>query len=386
MRFRTARREGFALAVALAAIVIIGSLIGIAYFASTQQYRIGRNTVLQARALTAAENGLYSTVSSTGWDAGWNTPAGPGVLSRTVSTLSDGSLDSVIVTALPNGTYSIVSIGQSGPRAGAQGRRRIGALVSLSIPTINLLGALTTRGSLKLGGSSQISGTDYTVPLWGCPSTSAVLPGVALPDSTQISYSGCKNCISGSPAINQSSAAGADSTYNQFGDLNWAQLVAAATVSLGSGGTFNGIAPQDTTVGGTVVCNKHPASNWGDPLRLLASTPGVYPCANYFPVIYSNGNLHITGGSGQGILLVNGDLIIDGGFQFFGPVIIQGSFTTQGTGGHINGGVMASNVNLDQSVVLGNAVINYSSCAITRALNASATPMFAKGRSWTELY
>ncbi|MGH7632962.1 MAG: hypothetical protein ACRENC_04490, partial [Gemmatimonadaceae bacterium] len=178
MRFRTARREGFALAVALAAIVIIGSLIGIAYFASTQQYRMGRNTVLQARALTAAENGLYSTVSTSGWDAGWNTPAGPGVLSSTVSTLSDGSLDSVIVTALPNGTYSIVSIGQSGSHAGAQGRRRVGALVSLSIPTINMLAALTTRGALKAGGSSQISGSDITIPLWGCPAGGASLPGV----------------------------------------------------------------------------------------------------------------------------------------------------------------------------------------------------------------
>ena len=38
--------------------------------------------------------------------------------------------------------------------------------------------------------------------------------------------------------------------------------------------------------------------NWGDP----ATPTGV--CFGYFPIIYAPGNLRISGGYGQGILLV----------------------------------------------------------------------------------
>ena len=97
-------------------------------------------------------------------------------------------------------------------------------------------------------------------------------------------------------------------------------------------------------------------------------------------------DLKITGGVGQGIMLVEGDLSVQGGAQFFGPVIVKGSLKTAGTGGHFNGGVMAANVDLEQSTLLGNAVINYSSCALNRALAGTATPIFVARRSWTELY
>ena len=69
---RSGDRRGFALLVALAALVIIGGLIVGAFFASTQEFRIGRNTVLQARALTAAEFGLNSALRNGVWQEAWN--------------------------------------------------------------------------------------------------------------------------------------------------------------------------------------------------------------------------------------------------------------------------------------------------------------------------
>ena len=109
-------------------------------------------------------------------------------------------------------------------------------------------------------------------------------------------------------------------------------------------------------------------------------------CQNYFPIIYAKGDMHITGGEGQGILLVEGDLSVQGGAEFFGPVIVKGSLKTAGTGGHFHGGVMAANVDLEQSSLLGDAEISFSSCALKKALNGAATPMFLAHRSWTELY
>ena len=200
------RQRGFALTVALVAIVIIGALIVGVFFAATQEYRIGRNTVLQARSLTAAEYGLNDIVSTGQWNKAWNTTS---VVGKLVTTRAyppgDGSVDTVRVTYVGNGEFTITSEGRVGTIAGAQARKRLGAIVALNFPNVKLLGALTTRGSTKIGGSSFINGVDDTVQSWNCPPLGSSLPGIAIADSTQITTSGCNNmsCIAGSPKIQQ---------------------------------------------------------------------------------------------------------------------------------------------------------------------------------------
>jgi hypothetical protein len=111
-------------------------------------------------------------------------------------------------------------------------------------------------------------------------------------------------------------------------------------------------------------------------------------CRSYFPIIHVTGNLKLTGGAGQGILLVDGNLSASGGINFYGPVIVKGALTVtgNGSGARFVGGVMAENVYLDDNKVAGNAVVSYSSCAINKALNGSATPMFDAQRGWIEMY
>jgi hypothetical protein len=46
----------------------------------------------------------------------------------------------------------------------------------------------------------------------------------------------------------------------------------------------------------------------------------------------------------------------------------------------------ADAVALSQNTVLGNAVIDYSSCALSKALNAAAFGTALKERSWVNLY
>src|SRR5919202_6276212 len=144
MRHAPSRRQGFALAVALAAIVIIGGIIAGVFFASTQEYRIGRNTLLQTRALTAAEYGLNTMLTGQQWNSTWNTPAANGVLVVRQFQPDYGSTSTVRLTYLGNGQYWLVADGLAGSRAGAQGRRRVGALVTIKAPTIKMRGALTT--------------------------------------------------------------------------------------------------------------------------------------------------------------------------------------------------------------------------------------------------
>jgi hypothetical protein len=67
-------------------------------------------------------------------------------------------------------------------------------------------------------------------------------------------------------------------------------------------------------------------------------------------------------------------------------VIVRGNFTTTGTGGHIYGGLLAANVDVEQTDVLGNATLNFSTCAIDRALAGIQPGAPLKSRGWVQAY
>lgn len=363
------RRSGFALPVAVFAIVIIGALVAGAFFASTQEFRIGTNTLQQTRALGAAEFGLNQTQAT--WPVAWNTSMTQGQVRTLTPATSDGSVSTVRVTRLSNQAFLVASEGSSG-----QARRRTAKLLVLNIPTLNMLAALTARGATKIGGSSFIDGNDHNYPGWDCPAPGVALPGIAADDTTDITRAGCLNysCVEGNPKVVQDPAAADTSTYFNFGSLNWQDLTGMAS-KLASGGKT----ALPSVLNG--VCDESNIDNWGEPIKAFGG-----PCVDYYPIIYANGQLTMNGGRGQGILLVEGDLHVQGGFEFFGPVIVRGTLKTSGTGGHFNGGVLAANVDLDQNVVIGNAVIEFSRCTLLKALNGSATPVSAVERAWYEVY
>ncbi len=94
------------------------------------------------------------------------------------------------------------------------------------------------------------------------------------------------------------------------------------------------------------------------------------------------------GGMGQGILLVEGDLDLRGGFLFYGSIIVQGNFETQGNGNRIIGAVMASNGLLDDQSIAGGSEITYSKCTIQRAILNNSSLSRARPlelRSWVDL-
>ncbi len=130
-------------------------------------------------------------------------------------------------------------------------------------------------------------------------------------------------------------------------------------------------------IGGS-ECNIADPMNWGEPLNESAL------CGDYFPIIHVTGDVHITGIRGQGILLVDGDMRVQGGFQFNGIVIVKGTLQTTGTGAHFNGGVVVMNENNEENDIRGNATINYSSCAIEKAKN-TRLGVVRVDHSWTEL-
>src|SRR6185312_4835904 len=113
------------------------------------------------------------------------------------------------VTKTGDAMFLLTSTGRVGPASGAQSRHRVGAIVPLLIPQLKMIGALTTQGQGKGGGSSFLDGNDDSVPNWGCPPLTGGLPGLAMPDTTKLTTAGCGglSCIAGTPKIAQDTAA-----------------------------------------------------------------------------------------------------------------------------------------------------------------------------------
>ncbi len=382
---RAGDRRGFALLVALAALVIIGGLIVGAFFASTQEFRIGRNTVLQSRAMTAAEYGLNLSLRSDLWDPRWADSSNGALLIDSTFGTTDGAAVNLKLVALDKKNYLVISEGLSGSVTGAQGRKRLGALMKLPSPSFNFFGAITTKGSIKIAGSTEIHGEDTSPLFWSdCPPTTDSLPGVAYNPDFPPDIK-CSGCVTGDPPSQPMDAAGDASTYNVFGDLTYDDLVAAATKTIPGGLTFTDLHPVfKLDANGNTICDRSVASNWGDPTHAFSDLQ----CRPYFPIIHVKGDITMTGGAGQGILLVDGTLTAAGGVNFYGPVVVKGSFKITGNSAapRFMGGLMAENVDILNNMMAGNSVVNYSSCAIKKAIDGSALPAFDKTRGWIEMY
>ena len=378
------QRRGFALAMSLLAIVVIGAMVAGGYLAGIQYYRIGRNSLVEQRAMAATELGLDSAYAM--WNKSWNTqPTG------TVTTLAysagDGSwVDTVRMTKLNQLSLLIVSEGRAGGFATpVSARRRAGMLVRLNVPSVNQIGALTSRGTVTIGGSTAISGLDTTFSGWGCPPAGTGVAGAAVPNISNLAWGGncpAGACISGTPSLKITATAADTNTYFSYGSLKWPQLVAMADKSVS--GTLTHVKASTVVSGGVPTCNRADNSNWGDPAR--AAPSGV--CESYFPIVYAPGDVSINGDQGQGVLLVNGNLSIQGGFVFYGQIIVRGTVKLTGNGNHVYGGVMAANVidSTDASKLAGNSSIHYSKCALTTVFLSASTSTRAPQRSWIELF
>src|SRR5260370_35493305 len=133
------------------------------------------------------------------------------------------------------------------------------------------------------------------------------------------------------------------------------------------------------------ACSQPVLTNWGDPLNPTA------PCGNYMPIIHITGSATINGQQGQGILLVDGNLSVYGGFQFYGITIVKGSLITAGGASnpaHFWGATLVQDsVSLGSTnSISGNANLLYSSFAVQKALGMTPLATLMRSRSWVPLF
>lgn len=373
-------RSGFALPAALFSLVIVGVMVTGGFYIAQQETRIGVASQNASTAFYIAEAGATEVAED--WDMSVYGTLDPWESTTVEGTVAGGEY-SVDVLRTSTWNYLLQSTGTvtDGGALLSGATRRVGMAVRIRTALISPPAALTTQGSLRIGGSSFIDGNDQIPSGWNsvCDAGSMEdMPGILIDDTDNIRVSG-KLRARGNPTLAEDAGITIESLLS-FGEMGWEDLVALATPShTFSPQTLNGLGPSVRADGS---CNESDAGNWGAPNDTSS------PCFNFFPIIYAKDDLKITTGSGQGILLVEGDLSVQGNFTFYGPVIVRGTLNTTGTGGHFNGGVIAANVDLDTSTVLGNAIVNYSSCAVSRAILNNSSLSQAKllaERSWVDL-
>jgi hypothetical protein len=376
---RLSSERGIALAVAVFALVVIGALVAGVFFAGKLEQQTGQNMLYAAQANEAAEAGLTKITADVTPQALLAMAISP-TAAPAYTTTSFGSYGSYAtgIRRLSDEVWLVQSLGTRVNASGTEiARQTLGQLIRLKEAEFTVNAALSARGNVKITGGAEVTGIDQIPPLWGgfgvsCPPT-ANTTGIRYNDG---SVSGASQ-VDGVPPTQADANLTAAKMQSDFDKLK-----ALATLIMTNGNPAATV-PQ-YVAGNPNKCDTSKENNWGEP------TVKTDPCFDYFPIIYYKGDLKLQGDRGQGILLVEGDLTITGSMIFYGPVFVTGVLSAAGNnkqGAKFYGGVVAGNVLLDDvSKLSGQATIEYSSCAIKRALQNSANPTPLNERSWVQLY
>lgn len=376
--------RGIALAVAIFALVIVGALVAGAFFAGTQEQRVGENSRRMQQSFGVAEVGTAQQVAT--WDPATRniTPVYPAGSVTLADAPSTSGVYGGRILKLNENLYLIDitgqdSVSQSGRLRAGGARQRIGLLARILPLQLNVQASLTTQGGASLSGNAAVDGSDHTPPGWtDCDPVEDTAAKAGIRVNGSVSTSG-NATVAGSPPVLQDGGVN-DNTFTVFGDVTYDQLAARATVVLPPGNYTT----QPRVLNG--ACDKNDLLNWGDGVN----AGGV--CSNYFPIIHIAGSSGITtlnGVQGQGILLIDGDLNVQGSYEFFGVTIIRGRLKTAGGGStdaHFWGTVMAQNVDLELQNLSGKATLNYSKCAILQALQMTQPVVPMVSRGWAQLF
>jgi hypothetical protein len=381
---RTDNQRGFALPAAIGALVIIGILVTAGFFMARQELRIGVASNHANMAVNIAQMGANEVMANwNGYQLGLITPWDSSV----INGAAPGGTWRVRVINANNYVYRINATGEvtQGGALWAGATRDIGIIARMLFADIDPPGALTTRGNVTVQGTASIDGGNQVPPGgWGPYCTTVPTDdgaGVVTDAGGTVETKGTGSVNGDPPTVQDPTIV--DETFTNFGNLSWTDLTTLAQIEgkvISHISTLNNTFPQ---LDGGGACDEVPVDNWGDP-----QVP-TNPCGAYFPLIYHGGNLTIqSNGYGQGILLIEGDLDLRGGYHFYGIIITQGAFATGAGGATVYGAVLAGNDLILDQTATGGAQIIYSRCAVRRAVLNNANLSRARPlatRSWVDL-
>ena len=131
------------------------------------------------------------------------------------------------------------------------------------------------------------------------------------------------------------------------------------------------------------ACGTHSSATAGTVPSPFPPTDPSNPVGGVPQVTYIPGNVQLTSSAnGNGILIVDGDLDVHGGMQFYGLILVKGVIKFTGGGSdktNILGAVMAGQESVVDNVLGGSAVIGFDACALN-ANYISAPPRITSFR------
>jgi len=323
----SARRAGSAplivlLCIAVAELIAAGSL---AVAARSAVHARTVAAIVKARA--GAEAAVRAAMA--GWDmaALGGTPIGSIIpVAAGAGALPGGVTHTATVERLSSSRWLLRGEALVQGTAGPAARARASAIV-VTIPLDSLwldFGAtLTSGGDVALAPGAIVDGGAAALPPppWTaaqCPAAAVnamqgslgavARPGVAMATGATLSAGGAS--VTGNPPVVPAAARADSAAHQRFGVLSRAEAALIADrLETGS------ITPAPVLAG--TVCDTTAPGNWGAPLA------PSHACADYFPLIHASGDLSVTGGAGQGLLVVAGDLTL-AGTSFHGVIQVGG--------------------------------------------------------------
>ena len=358
-------RDGIALPIALAGIVLIGILAASGLYLAAQERRAGENAVLAEQALSAVDVGLGGVIeawdgesaASLGLGEGWH--VAPSVIGATAS---------VDVTRLSERTFWVAAEGRSS-RGAAFARRRASGVIRVAVPDLPVAAALSAAAPVTLGAGAAVSGlAGAPCEPGGDPATGAA--GIAVPAVSDAG--GDLSQVVGTPPVTEGTFPGRFAPGSPVHD----RLASRASLLLADGAIPVATRPALDADG----CDESVTSNWGEP-----RTDEAYAaCRRYRRIVRAQGDLRLEGEHrGQGILLVDGNLTIPGRLEYRGAILVLGALDGPGEL-DVEGAVLVAGA--AESWLGSGSVVHYGQCEIDRALTSAGHPRVARERGWADLF
>lgn len=385
---RLRNEGGFALAMAIFALVLLAAVVAGGYYSASQEFQIGRGMRSLTTSFYAGEAGIREVLSD--WDPDVYFALDPGdTLTAGPITFEGGGSYTARVVRVGSAADSlkryfyIEAVGR--PPGPNLGERRQAIVVRSRYPKLCCQAAVFVGGEdVQFTGGNQEIITGLNTPPTGAygPWPDSVCAGISTADTvgavidSDVSINDTTR-IFGSPFRYRVDSSLQENVFPAIGDLTYAKIVAAADFSF---------SPSDTLVvtGGDLEarvvngrCDRSYDHNWGEP------TQPNHPCFKFFPIIHVNGHMRLESANAQGILVVEGALELSNS-KFYGIILVRDDLRMRGPSKFFGTGWV-----MDDVVYIG-AVPRYymSRCAGERAVRLSnlTRPQPVWPRAWVELF
>lgn len=346
--------SGFALLVAVVALLLVTAIGHAAFFLSRQLGAAARSEVALVRARLAAEGGVDAVA------ARWPSADARTLAAGTARGAARGTLGgvpySVVLRRIGAELFLLEGTARTGTGVGAGA----GRLFWSPDPGARLeaLPAAVGGTSVFIGAGAAVDGwtVRYPPPAWAglvcdtlAPLMDSLFPGGAAAGAARAPSGSIVVSSGGTLAGLPPGTVGASAPDPALGLLDVRTLGALADVVVGGR-----VTPGPAESGGRCVAG---ATNWGSPRNPAA------PCGSSFPVVRAPGALEVDGGAGQGIVVGEGDLDFRGGAEFLGVALAAGSVRIR-EGSVVRGFVVSGG----SVTVEGGGRVEAAACPALRAL------------------